>query len=155
MQPEGFSPGAFLRPLLTDSHSPHACSTREYTPSLSHSPSAASPPSLGLDNRPDQEFSELCSWCWTLSRRKPLPNKLSHLERAAHRPDNLPLQPQPPLSPGESVAHRPETCFFNSVPQFTRRTTTRLNKEHDKASHTQSRNCVPQQPTVMTQHNNT
>jgi hypothetical protein len=50
-------------------------------------------PSQGLDNRSDQELSELCSWCWTLSRRKPLPNKLSHLERAAHRPDNLPLQP--------------------------------------------------------------
>jgi hypothetical protein len=27
VQLEGFSPGAFLRPLLTDSHSPHACST--------------------------------------------------------------------------------------------------------------------------------
>jgi hypothetical protein len=27
VQQEGFSPGAFLRPLLMDSHSPHACST--------------------------------------------------------------------------------------------------------------------------------
>jgi hypothetical protein len=46
MQPKGFSPGDFLRPLLTDSHSPHACSTREYTPSLSHNPSTSSPPNL-------------------------------------------------------------------------------------------------------------
>jgi hypothetical protein len=27
VQLEGFSPGAFLHPLLMDSHSPHACST--------------------------------------------------------------------------------------------------------------------------------
>jgi hypothetical protein len=69
-----------------DSHSPHACSTREYTPSQAQSISA-SPPSLGLGNRPDQEVLELCSWCWTLSGRKPLPSRLSHLERASHRPD--------------------------------------------------------------------
>jgi hypothetical protein len=88
VQLEGFSPGEFLCPLLMDSHFPHACSTREYTPSLSHSPSAASPPSQGLGNMPDHEFSELCRWCWTLSRRKPLPSELSHLERATHRSDN-------------------------------------------------------------------
>jgi hypothetical protein len=33
-----------------DSHSPHACSTQEYTPSQEQS-IGASPPSLGLDNR--------------------------------------------------------------------------------------------------------
>ena len=43
MQPEGFSLGAFLRPLLTDSHSPHACSTREYTPSQAQSIDATPP----------------------------------------------------------------------------------------------------------------
>jgi hypothetical protein len=43
-------------------HSPHACSTREYTPSQAQS-IGASPPSLGLGNRPNQEFSKLCSWC--------------------------------------------------------------------------------------------
>jgi hypothetical protein len=102
VQLEGFSPGAFLHPLLTDSHSPHACSTWEYTPSLSHSPSTASPPSQGLGNRPDQEFSELRSWCWTLSRRKPLPkNSLTWRELLTglttclfnHGPDNPLLQP--------------------------------------------------------------
>ena len=34
---------------------------QDYTPSQAFS-IGASPPSLGLGNRPDQEFSELCSW---------------------------------------------------------------------------------------------
>jgi hypothetical protein len=104
VQPEGFSPGAFLRPLLMDSHSPHACSTREYTPSLSHSPSTASPPSQGLDNRPDQEFSELCSWCWTLSGRKPLPNKLS-LQEPSYAHYSRTLIPHMPVPPGSIHLH--------------------------------------------------
>jgi hypothetical protein len=44
-------------------------------------------------NRLDQEVSELYSWCWTLSERKSFPSSLSHLNRAARTPDNLPLQP--------------------------------------------------------------
>jgi hypothetical protein len=32
---------------------------------------------------------------------------LSHLERDAHRPNHLFIQPQTPLSPGESVSQRP------------------------------------------------
>ena len=52
---------------------------QEYAPSLFHSPSTAPLPFQGLDNRIDQELSELHSWCWTLSRRKSLPNKLCHL----------------------------------------------------------------------------
>jgi len=58
-----------------------------------HNPLVASPPSLGLKNRLDQVLSELCSWCWTLYGRKPLPSRLSLLERATHGPDNLPLIP--------------------------------------------------------------
>jgi hypothetical protein len=99
-------------------------------------------PCLGLQQQARPEFSELCSWCWTLSRRKPLPNKLSHLERASHRPDNLPLQPQPPPSPGESVAHRPDNLLLQLC-SHTRRTTTRLSKEQTTTtSHTQPRDCM-------------
>jgi hypothetical protein len=46
-------------------------------------------PFRGFNNRPDQEFSELCSCYWTPSRRTHFLNTLSHLERVSHRPDNL------------------------------------------------------------------
>jgi hypothetical protein len=36
----------------------------EYTPSLFHSSSVAPLPFQGFNNRPDREFSELCSCCW-------------------------------------------------------------------------------------------
>ena len=74
---------------------------REYAPSLFHSPSATPIPFQGLGNRLDQELSELYSWCWILSRRKSLPNKLSHLGEFLiglttylfiHGPDNPLLQ---------------------------------------------------------------
>jgi hypothetical protein len=116
MQPEGFSLGAFLRSLLTDSHSPHVCSTREYTPSLSHSPPTASPPSQGLDNRPDQELSELRIWRWNLFGRKPLPNKLSHLGEflTGLRTCLFNYNHLPHL---ERVLHIGlTTCFLNSIP---------------------------------------
>ena len=108
MKLKGFSLGAFLRPLLMESHSPHACSIWDYTHSLSHSSSVASLPFQGLGNKTDQEFSDLCSWWWNLSRRKSHPNKLSHLERVAHRPDNLPLQLRA-WQPASSTS-------FNSIP---------------------------------------
>jgi hypothetical protein len=69
-------------------------------------------PCLGLQQQAGPEFSELCSSYGTPSRRTHFHNTLSHLERVAHRPDNLPLQPQPPLSPGESVAHRPDNLLL-------------------------------------------
>jgi hypothetical protein len=81
---------------------------QEYTPSLSHSPSTSSPPFSGFNNRPDQEFSELCSCYWTPSRRTHFLNTLSHLERVSHRPDNLLL-----LSTGLT------THFFTPAPQHT------------------------------------
>jgi hypothetical protein len=81
---------------------------QEYAPSLFQIPSTTPLPFQGLRNRPDQEISELRSWCWTLSRRKSLPIKLSHLERANNRPDNLPLQPR---------ASKPASSTnFNSIP---------------------------------------
>jgi hypothetical protein len=55
-----------------DSHSPHVCSTWEYTPSKAQS-IGASPPSLGLGNMSDQELLELHSWCYTLSGRNQFP----------------------------------------------------------------------------------
>jgi hypothetical protein len=53
---------------------------------------------LGLNNRHDQEFSELRIWCWNLFGRKPLPeDSLSWRELLIglktclfyHGPDNL------------------------------------------------------------------
>jgi hypothetical protein len=85
-------------------------------------------PCLGLQQQAGPEFSELCSSYGTPSRRTHFHNTLSHLERVSHRPDNLPLQPQPPPSPGESVAHRPDNLLLQLC-SSTRRTTTRLNKE--------------------------
>jgi hypothetical protein len=98
-------------------------------------------PYLGLQQQAGPEFSELCSSYRTPSRSSHFLNTLSHLERVSHRPDNLPLQPQPPPSPGESVAHRPDNLLLQ-LHSSTRRTTTRLNKEQTTVtSHTQPRNC--------------
>jgi hypothetical protein len=63
-------------------------------------------PFRGFNNRSDQEFSELCSCYWTPSRRTHFLNTLSHLERVAHRPNNLLL-----LSMGLA------TFFFTLAPQ--------------------------------------
>ena len=52
-----------------------------------HSPSVLTS-SLGLGNRPDQEVSESEAGAGH-SLEKLLPNKLFHLERVSHRPDNL------------------------------------------------------------------
>jgi hypothetical protein len=59
-----------------------------------------------------------------------------------HGPHNLLLQPQPLLSPGESVAYRPDNLVLK-LHSHARRTTTRLNKEQTMAtSHTQPRGCM-------------
>jgi hypothetical protein len=136
VQLEGFSPGAFLRPLLTDSHSPHACSTREYTPSLSHSPSAASPPSQGLSNRPDQNSqSSVAGAGLSLGENHFPTNSLTWRELLTglttclfnHGPDNPLLQPVSTQFPqGEDNNHW----------------SIQLRKTIRQASHTQSRNCV-------------
>jgi hypothetical protein len=112
-----------------DSHSPHAYSTREYTPSQAQSISA-SPPSLGLGNRPDQEVLELRSWCWTLSGRIPLPRRLLHLERVLHT--------------GQT------TCFLQLDFQHSRATTRLHMKIQWSSSHTQSSTARPQQSTGNT-----
>jgi hypothetical protein len=49
-------------PTTNELSFPTCMFTREYTPSQEQSIDA-SPPSLGLDNKLDQEFLELCSWC--------------------------------------------------------------------------------------------
>jgi hypothetical protein len=43
---------------------------------------------LGFNNRSDQEFSELCGFYWTPSRRTHFLNTLSHLERVSHMHEN-------------------------------------------------------------------
>jgi hypothetical protein len=99
-------------------------------------------PCLRLQQQVRLEFSELCSSYETPSRRTHFHNTLSHLERISHRPDNLPLQPQPPLSPGESVSHRPDNLLLQ-LRSNTRRTTKRLSKEQMMTTiHTQPRNCM-------------
>jgi hypothetical protein len=64
--------------------------------------------------------------------KKPLPNKLSHLERVAHRPDNLPL---------------PTTITSLTWREVTHRLGMDL---HWPASHAQSSTAWPQQPTGKT-----
>lgn len=54
MQLEGFSPGAFLHPLLMDSHSPHACPTpRVYTFIITSSIGCFTSLVFGFSNRSD------------------------------------------------------------------------------------------------------
>jgi hypothetical protein len=111
---EGFSPRSHLCPLLTDSHSPHACPTLGvYTFTVTKIVlRLLNLPCLGLQQQTGPEFSQLCGSYRTPSRISHFLRALSHLERVAHRPDNLLLQPQPPLSPGESVAHRPDNLLL-------------------------------------------
>jgi hypothetical protein len=67
---------------------------------------------------------------------------LSHLERVTHRPNNLPLQPQPPPSPRESVSHRPDNLLLQ-LRSSTRMTTLSLRKEQMMvANHTHPREYV-------------
>jgi hypothetical protein len=125
---------------------------QEYTPSLSHqdSPSAAKPPLPWASATGRTRILELCGSYRTPSRSSHFLRALSHLERVAHRPDNLPLQPQPPPSPGESVAHRPDNLLLQ-LHSSTRRTTVRLNKEQMTTTITLSQGTAwPQQPTVIT-----
>jgi hypothetical protein len=127
---------------------------QEYTPSLSHRTvlRLLNLPCLGLQQQVGPEFSELCGSYRTPSRSSHFLCALSHLERVTHRPDNLPLQPQPPPSPGESVAHRPDNLLLQLC-SSTRRTTVRLNKEQMTQQITLNQGTVwPQQPTVMTPH---
>jgi hypothetical protein len=117
---------------------------QEYTPSLSHRivHRLLHLPCLGLQQHAELKFSEICSSYETPSRRTHFHNTLSHLERVAHRPDNLLLQPQPPPSPGESVAHRPDKLLLQLCSRKGR-TTTILNKEQmTTTNHTQPRNCM-------------
>jgi hypothetical protein len=64
--------------------------------------------------------------------KKPLPNKLSHLERVVHRPDNLPLPTTITSLTWREVTHR---LSMNS---------------HWPVSHAQSSTAWPQQPTGKT-----
>jgi hypothetical protein len=119
---EGFSPTSHLSPLLTDSHSPHACPTPGvYTFTVTKIVlRLVNLPCLGLQQQTGSEFSELCGSYKTPSRSSHFICPLSHLERFAHKPGNLLLQPRSNL-----------------------RRTTRLSKERMKvANHTHPRDCV-------------
>jgi hypothetical protein len=69
------------------------------------SPSAANLPCLGLQQQTGLEISELCGSYRVPSRSSLLPLCTLSPGEVAHRPGNLSLQPQPPLSPGESVVY--------------------------------------------------
>ena len=91
--------------LLTDPHSPHACSTPGvYTFSVTWKVlrlliSLA----LGYRNRPDQKSPGSVAATGFLPGVLSFLCALSHLEGVTHRSNNLVFQLQPPLSPGESV----------------------------------------------------
>jgi hypothetical protein len=117
---------------------------QEYTTSLSHKTvlRLLDLRCLQLQQQARLEFSKLCGSYKTSLRSSHFLHTLSHLERVAHRPDNLPLQPQPPPSPGESVAHRLDNLLLQLCSNI-RRTTVRLIKEHMMATnHTQPRDDV-------------
>jgi hypothetical protein len=117
---------------------------QEYTPSLSHKTilRLLNLPCLGLQQHTKPEFSKLCGSYMTPSRISHFLHALSHLERVSHRPGNLLLQPQPPPSPGESVAHIPDNLLLHLC-SSTRRTTIRPNKEQmTTTNHTQPRDYV-------------
>jgi hypothetical protein len=126
---EEFSPKSHLCPLLTDSHSPHACpSPGVYTFTVTKTVLQLLNLSfLGLQQQTRPKFFKLCGSYKTPSKSSHFLRALSHLERVVHRPDNLLLQPQPPLSPGESVAQRLDNLLLQ-LHSSTRRTT-RLRKE--------------------------
>jgi hypothetical protein len=105
-----------LRPLLTNSHSPHPCPTPgvytfTVTQFIDYSTSLP-----GIQQQARQELAELCSCYWIPSRRIHFLNTLSHLERVSHRPNNLPLQ-------STGLTTRPwqttglTTCFFYPAPK--------------------------------------
>jgi hypothetical protein len=62
---------AILRPLLPESHSLHACSAREYTPSHAQSIGANLP--LWVSEIGQIRNSQSRSWCWALSGRNHFP----------------------------------------------------------------------------------
>jgi hypothetical protein len=96
---------------------------------------------LGFNNRPNWNSQSSVAGVGLSLGENHFPQTLSP-RRVAHRPNNLPLQPQPPPSPGESVAHRPDNLLLQLY-SHTRRTTTRLSREQTTAtSHTQPRNCM-------------
>jgi hypothetical protein len=141
---DGFSPRSHLCPLLTDSHSPHACPTPGvYTFIVTRAVlRLLNLPCIGLQQQSGLEFSKLCGSYRTPSRSSHFLCVVSHLERVTHRPNNLPLQPKPPLSPGESVSHKPDNLLLQLCSN-TMRKTIRFNKEQMMvANHTQPRDCV-------------
>jgi hypothetical protein len=137
---EGFSPRSHLCPLLIDSHSPHVCPTPGVyifivTKTVLR---LLNLPCLGLQQQTGLKFYEIYGSYKTPSRSSHFLCALSHLERVSHRPDNLLLQLQPPLSPRESLTHRLDSLLLQL-----RSSITRLNKEQMTVSnHTQPRNCV-------------
>jgi hypothetical protein len=66
---------------------------------------------LGLHQEAIHEFSEHYNCCWAPSRRNHFFNNLSHLERVAHRPENLLLFSNK-LSDLERVSHRLENLIL-------------------------------------------
>jgi hypothetical protein len=149
---EGFSPRSHLCPLLTDSHSPHACPTPGvYTFTVTKTVlRLLTSLALGFSNRPDRKSQSsvaatgplpgvLTSSAHSLTWRESLTglatclfnhNHLPHLERVLHT--------------GQT------TCFLQLGFQHSR-ATTRLNTNiHWPASHTQSSTARPQQSTGNT-----
>jgi hypothetical protein len=135
-------PGAFLCPLLTDSHSPHACPTPGvYTFTVTQSIGCFTSLALGFSNRPDQNSqSSVAGVGLSLGENhfptnsltwRELPtglttclfnhNHLPHLERVLHT--------------GLT------TCFFNLFPHKEDNNKAQQGT-NDETSHTQPRDCM-------------
>jgi hypothetical protein len=110
---EGFSPRSHLCPLLTDSHSPHACPTPGvYTFTVTKTVlRLLTSLALGFSNRPDRKSQS------SVAATGPLPGVLTSSTHSLTWRESLTglatcsFQPQPPPSPGESVTHRSDNLF--------------------------------------------
>ena len=92
--------------LPTDPHSPHACSTLGvYTFFVTWTVlRLLTSLALGYNNKLDQKSPGSVTATGFIPRVLSFLYTLSHLERDAHRPNHLFIQPQTPLLPGESVS---------------------------------------------------
>jgi hypothetical protein len=111
------------------------------------SPSAANLPCLGLQQQTRPKISELCGSYRAPSRSSLLPLRTLSPGEVTHRLRNLSLQPQPPLSPGESVVYTRQQLVSSTrfSPQSGnhefQHDHTLVNKPHAV------KHCIPQQST--------
>jgi hypothetical protein len=140
---KGLSPGAFLHPLLTESHSPHACSTPGICTFIvpQSIDCSTSPLRVSTTGHIKNSQSSVAGAGLSLGENRFPKNSLTWRELLTSLTTCL-FNPQPPLSLGESVSHRLDILLLQ-LSSNTVRATTRFNKEQTTTtSHSRSRNCV-------------